>query len=139
MTGGKEEPTNDACCKNTVLGRVTAESEGGMVSAAVSRTRARAASAAAVDVDGAREPWTRLYQTPALEIYSFIRLIYLSRRTSRSRGRRYQTRLPGQYQPAPQKKVMIYTTAQNPDAGDPTPPSQHYHYLHLPLCSMPLS
>ena len=28
---------------------------------------------------------------------------------------------------------------QKLDAGDPTPPSQHHHYLHLPLCSMPLS
>ena len=35
--------------------------------------------------------------------------------------------------------AIIYSTTQNPDAGDPTPPSQHHHYLNLPPCSMLLS
>ena len=39
----------------------------------------------------------------------------------------------------PPERAALYTTAQIPVAGDPTPPSQHYHYPHLPLCFMPLS
>jgi len=34
---------------------------------------------------------------------------------------------------------ITYTIAQNPDAGDITPPPQHHYHPHLPLVSMPLS